>query len=92
MEIKDPAKMISGLYFSWERYFTQLLAELSNGFANNYSKSVLNDCYYKPCCCKNSKVCNIEPTVKKKEVILGKYLENEDDKFLKRKTQKLNLF
>ena len=90
--ISDPVQIISGLYFSWEQYFTQLLTELSEKLANNYSKSVLNECYYRPCCCKDGKACNMKPTARKKEAVLGRYLGYENDKSSERKTQKLNVF
>lgn len=74
-DVLDPMHKITGLYFSWENYFTELLMGATKNLANNYTKSTLNECYYKPCCCKNGKACNIEQTTKKKEAVLGKYLE-----------------
>lgn len=73
----DPVHTISGRYFSWEQYFTELLTETTQGLVNNYSKSGLNECYYKACCCKGGKVCNIKQTGKKKKAVLGKYLLND---------------
>lgn len=45
LKILNSIHEITGLYFSWERYFTELLKELTKDFANNYSKTNLNECY-----------------------------------------------
>lgn len=76
--VLEPIHTISGRYFSWEQYFTELLTDLTKGLANNYSKFSLNECYYRACCWKNGSLCNIEQTTKKKEAVLGKYLVAEN--------------
>lgn len=77
-DILNPVQRVTGLYFSWERYFTEVLMRLSSGFENTYSKRHLNKCYYLPCCCKRSQNCNLVFTAKKKQAILGHYLNKTD--------------
>lgn len=88
-EIEGFEHKITGLYFSWESYFTELLIKYTQGFSNNYSKSWLNDCYCKPCCVKKNSRCNIVVSKKKKEAVLGKYLEHRDEV---QKTENMSIF
>ena len=76
----NTVNVITGLYFSWERYFTAFLTELTKDFENCYSKGKLNQCYYLPCCCKGKRKCNLVFTAKKKEAVLKKYLEPDKNK------------
>lgn len=89
----NPIHEITGLYFSWERYFAELLTKLTNGFANNYSKTNLNECYYQTCCCKKNNRCNVMFINRKKEAVLKKYLEvNDDDSSNSIKMKSMNVF
>lgn len=73
-EVLNPVGEVTGLYFSWEQYYTELLTQLTTGLENCYSKRKLNTCYYKPCCHKMAKNCNLCFVTKKKEAVLGRYL------------------
>lgn len=50
--LKEPYNYISALDYSWERYFTKLLAAKTHGTPAAYTKSYLNCCYTEDCCCK----------------------------------------
>lgn len=75
-DMLHPVHAATGLYFSWERYFTALLIQLTQNCENSYSKKMLNACYYLPCCCKRKQNCDLCFTVKKKDAVIGKYLES----------------
>ena len=84
--ISDPYNNIDGTYFSWERFYTDLLQRETEVLENVYTKSKLNVCYYKPCCCKGKKQfhCNIKQGVNKINSILGRFMID--------KQQDMNLF
>jgi hypothetical protein len=47
--LADPARWIeSGKYFSWERFFTELLIEKSKDTYLAYKKRTLNEAYLQP--------------------------------------------
>lgn len=77
-EVLNPVHKITGLYFSWEQYFTELLIRLTDGLENSYFKRKLNTCYYKPCCHKKVGNCSLCFITDKKEAVLGDYLQNAD--------------
>lgn len=72
--IKDTINVenITGLFFSWERYFTKRLYDITENTEYVYTKSSLNVCYYKACCFRRNK-CALFTRVSKKDCILGKY-------------------
>lgn len=79
--IKDPYAMIDGTYFSWERYFTDLLIQETSRLHNAYRKSSLNDCFYKPCCVKNVPVykCNLKQVQDKIGYVMDRYFKKQQD-------------
>ncbi len=52
--VANPGKMIEATQISMERYCTNLLINMTANTSAQYSKSKLNDCYIKPCCCKGT--------------------------------------
>lgn len=49
--LESPSDYISTDYFSWERFFTELLEEETRGYPCQYSKcGDLNSCYTENCC------------------------------------------
>lgn len=53
--LNAPEKYITTEYASWERYFTDLLIRITNNTPAQYTKSKLNECFYKQCCFKQTK-------------------------------------
>lgn len=74
--LDNPYKHISTDHISWERYFTDLLQDITSRTYARYSKSNLNRCYINKCCFRN-KHCEFawfgENKVKH---ILDKYFSN----------------
>lgn len=59
-------KYATGLYFSWERYYTELIEKLTSNKKYSYSKTRLNPCYYEKCCdndCELNKISNKTNTI-----------------------------
>ncbi len=79
-EALHPVSSVSGLYFSWEQYFTDFLMKITKNCENSYSKKRLNTCCYLPCCCKKNPNCNLIPAAKKKQAVLGMYLKKGNTK------------
>ena len=53
--IEHPERMVDTSQVSTERYCANLLADRTANTPAQYSKSKLNECYIKPCCCKGTK-------------------------------------
>ncbi|MDE7312064.1 MAG: hypothetical protein K2N87_10695 [Eubacterium sp.] len=65
---------INGLYFSWERFFTELLTKYTSHMKNCYSKSNICKCYTNPCCIYERSVCNLKHCNDKYHMLFSKYL------------------
>ncbi len=50
-----PEKKVGTEYASVERYCTELLLDITRNTPAQYSKSHLNECYLKKCCCKGNR-------------------------------------
>lgn len=72
--VLNPVDEISGLFFSWEQYFTALLIQITERMENFYSKRNINLCYCLSCCCKKRQNCNMSFTTKKKAAVLGRFI------------------
>ena len=69
--LSSPSDYISTDYFSWERFFTELLMKETENLPCQYSKKgTLNTCYTVDCCDKN-KPCNYIIKEDKIDTILG---------------------
>ena len=53
--LSNPGKKISTKYVSAERYYTDLLTQITRNTPTQYSKANLNECYVKDCCCKGTR-------------------------------------
>ena len=49
-QLQHTEKYASGLDFSWEQYYTNLIVSLTQGKKYQYSKKKLNPCYIEKCC------------------------------------------
>lgn len=65
-------KYATGLYFSWERYYTELIEKLTSNKKYSYNKTRLNPCYYEKCC-DNS--CELNKLSNKTTHILDKFYQ-----------------
>lgn len=62
--------IIGSDYFSWENFFEDLLITATSDKPCTYTKSSLNDCYIKDCCCIGCK-CPMYARGNKLDIILG---------------------
>lgn len=69
--IRYPEEMIGTGYASPERYYTALLSQITQNTPARYSKTSLNECYVKDCCCKGTR-CEFFTREKKLPEIPGK--------------------
>ncbi|MCI9080041.1 MAG: hypothetical protein HFH68_14205 [Lachnospiraceae bacterium] len=77
-KIKEPVSQVSGLFFSWEQFFTYVIKKYTERYPCCYSKHKLNKCYLEDCCFREVSVCCLSRMTDKKEAVLGKYLEMGD--------------
>ena len=69
--LNNPSEYITTDYFSWERFFTDLLIQETKNYSCHYSKSgELNTCYIENCYCKD-KPCHYFIKEDKIDTILG---------------------
>ena len=52
---KYPEKIVDTSYASIEKYCSMLLSDITKNTPAQYTKSNINVCYLKPCCCKKTK-------------------------------------
>lgn len=69
-EITHTENYANGLFFSWERYFTLLLQQLTQNTPAQYSKSQLNKCYIDKCCFRKVSSCPLVRVHDKQKDIL----------------------
>ena len=69
--IRYPEEMIGTGYASPERYYTALWSQITQNTPARYSKTSLNECYVKDCCCKGTR-CEFFTREKKLPEIPGK--------------------
>lgn len=73
--LQEPVSLISGLFFSWEHFFTYAIKEYTKRYPCHYSKHKLNRCYLEDCCFRGISECCLFRIVDKKEVVLSRYLK-----------------
>lgn len=70
--LQNPYKYITTDYFSWERYFTQLIIKETKDTSVAYTKKGINTCYTLSCCCKE-KPCNLMQLGDKIDIVLKNF-------------------
>lgn len=75
VSMKDDAAMNSGLDFSWEQYYTDLIVSLTQRKRYQYNKKKLNPCYIEKCC--DDVSCELVKLSDKFASVMGKYRDHE---------------
>ena len=72
-QLQHTEKYASGLDFSWEQFYTDLIVSLTRGKKYQYSKKRLNPCYIEKCC--DDPSCELVKMSDKFKSVIGKYME-----------------
>lgn len=74
-QLRHTEKYASGLEFSWEQYYTDLIVSLTHRKKYQYNKKKLNPCYIEKCC--DDASCELVKLSDKFASVMGKYRDHE---------------
>lgn len=71
-QLQHTEKYATGLDFSWEQYYTDLIVSLTQGKKYQYSKKKLNPCFIEKCC--DDSTCELVKLSDKFSSVIKKYV------------------